>query len=214
MFIITLLISVLALLISLATHEFCHALVSFWLGDSTAKRLGRLTLNPLAHIDPVGTVLVPLLGMLSGFPIIGWAKPVPTNPYNLKYHKWGMTMVALAGPASNILAALVYLGMLKTALVALNLPFENLLVLFLAQLVTVNVVLGIFNLLPVPPLDGSRLLQALLDSPKYRQTLLFLETRGPMIIFLLIILDSFSPASVIGRVFNASIGFFFGLAGL
>lgn len=214
MVLVTLLISVLALLISLATHEFCHALVSFWLGDSTAKRLGRLTLNPLAHIDPIGTVLVPLLGMLSGFPVIGWAKPVPTNPYNLKYHVWGMSIVALAGPASNVLAAVIYLVMLKTVLVLFALPLSNLLVIFLAQLVSVNVVLCLFNLLPVPPLDGSRLMEALLDAPKYRHILLFLEKQGPMILFMLIVVDSFLPFSLIGRVFDAAIGSFFGLAGL
>ncbi len=214
MAIVTLLITVAALLISLAAHEFCHALVSYWLGDSTAKRLGRLTLNPLAHIDPVGTILVPLLGMISGFPVIGWAKPVPTNPYNLRYHKWGMSLVALAGPVSNVLGAVIYLVLLKTALDVVGLPVQNLLVIFLAQLVTINVVLGIFNLLPLPPLDGSRLLEALLDSPKYRDTLIFLERQGPMLLFMLIIADSFLPSSVLGRFFNAAIGAFFGLAGL
>jgi len=214
MTLVTLLISILALLISLGTHEFCHALVSFWLGDSTAKRLGRLTLNPLAHIDPIGTVLVPLIGMLSGFPIIGWAKPVPTNPYNLRYHKWGMTIVALAGPVSNLLGAAVYLVMLKTVLAVFDLPLHNLLVLFLAQLVMVNLVLCLFNLLPVPPLDGSRLMEALLDAPKYRNLLFFLERQGPMLLFLLIMVDSFLPTPVIGSLFNAVIGSFFGLAGL
>jgi Zn-dependent protease len=211
---ITLIITGLALLISLTTHEYCHALVSFWLGDTTAKRLGRLTLNPLAHIDLVGTVLVPLIGLLSGFPLIGWAKPVPFNPYNLKSRRWGMAIVGLAGPASNLLGAAVYLIMLKVSLSAIGLPMNNLLVIFLAQLVTVNVVLGIFNLLPMPPLDGSRLMEVFFDSPKYRNTLLFLETRGPMLIFMLILLDSFAPVSVIGSIFNAAVSGFFSLAGL
>jgi Zn-dependent protease len=210
----TIIIAAIALLISLTTHEFCHALVSYWLGDSTAKRMGRLTLNPLAHIDLVGTVLVPLIGLMTGFPIIGWAKPVPFNPYNLKYRRWGMAMVGLAGPASNLLCAIVFLVMLKISLTAIGLPVNNLLVIFLAQLVTVNIVLGIFNLLPVPPLDGSRLMEVFLDSPKYRNTLIFLETRGPMVIFLLILLDSLSPVSVIGSIFNAAVSGFFSLAGL
>ncbi len=214
MAVVTLLISVLALLISLATHEFCHALVSYWLGDSTAKRLGRLTLNPLAHIDLIGTVLVPLLGMISGFPIIGWAKPVPTNPYNLRYHKWGMSLVALAGPISNVLGATVYLVLLKIALDVIGLPLQNLLVVFLAQLVMINVGLGIFNLLPVPPLDGSRLLEALLDAPKYRDILIFLERQGPTLLFVLIIADSFLPSPILGRLFTAAINGFFGLAGI
>lgn len=210
----TMIIAAVALLISLTTHEFCHALVSFWLGDSTAKRLGRLTLNPLAHIDLVGTVLVPLIGLMTGFPIIGWAKPVPLNPYNLKSRRWGMAIVGLAGPASNLLLAAVFLVMLKICLAAIGLPLNNLLVILLVQLVTVNIVLGIFNLLPVPPLDGSRLMEVFLDSPKYRNTLMFLETRGPIVIFLLILLDSMAPVSVIGTIFNAAVSGFFSLAGL
>ena len=214
MTLITILVSVLALLVSLSTHEYCHALVSYLLGDRTAQRLGRLTLNPLAHIDPIGTVLVPLIGLISGFPVIGWAKPVPFNPYNLRYHKWGATLVGLAGPASNFLFALIYLALLKVAFGLIGLPSGNLLVVFLASLVSVNVVLGLFNLLPVPPLDGSKVIEALLDAPKHRQLLLFLETRGPMIIFAILILDSFLPSSVIGHVFNGAFNFVFGLAGL
>ncbi len=209
----SIIISVLALLISLSTHEYCHALVSYLLGDATARRYGRLSLNPLAHIDPIGTVLVPLLGIVSGLPVIGWAKPVPFNPYNLRYHKWGAVLVGLAGPASNFLGAVIYILVLKGVLTA-GLALNNLLVLFLVQLVFINVVLGLFNLIPVPPLDGAKLLETLLDSPKYRNFLLFLETRGPLILLLIIFIDAYSPISVIGSVFNAVIVAIFRLAGL
>lgn len=203
-----------AFLISLSVHEFCHALVSHWLGDSTARRLGRLTLNPLVHMDMIGTVVLPLIGLFSGWPVFGWAKPVPTNPYNLKYHKWGMSIVALAGPISNLLGATLSLIFLKVVMDILGLPANNFLVIFLKLLVMVNIVLGLFNMLPIPPLDGSRLLETLLDAPKYRHILVFLERQGTMILFMLIIADSFLPSPLIGRMFNAAVDAFFGLAGI
>jgi Zn-dependent protease len=208
------LIGLLAMLISLSTHEFSHALAGYLLGDETAKRMGRLTLNPVAHIDPVGTILIPLIGAFSGLPLFGWAKPVPFNPYNLRYQKWGAAMVAMAGPISNIVLAFVYLFSLKFAIEVLNLPVQNLLPLFLAMLVVVNVVLAVFNLIPVPPLDGSQLLGTLLDSPKHRDIRLFLETKGPTILFIIIMLDFFSPTPVLGRVFSAAINAVFSVAGL
>ncbi len=208
------LVAFVAFIISLSTHEYCHALASFLLGDETAKRMGRLTLNPLAHLDPIGTVLIPLIGALFHIPIIGWAKPVPFNPYNLRYQKWGATIVALSGPLANFLGAFVYVLLLKFSLQTLHLQPFNLLPIFLTMLVAVNVVLGLFNFIPVPPLDGSKLLAALLTSPKYRQTMLFLETRGPIILLVLIILDSFSPISVLGTIFGAALNFVFSAAGV
>lgn len=202
------------MLISLSTHEFSHALAGYVLGDETAKRMGRLTLNPLSHIDPVGTILIPLLGAFSGLPLFGWAKPVPFNPYNLRYRKWGAAIVAMAGPVSNFVLAFVYLFLLKFVLEGLKLPANNLLPLFLAMLVVVNIVLGVFNFIPIPPLDGSQLLGVLLDSPQHRNIRLFLETRGPMILFLLIMLDYFSPSPVLGKLFSFVINGVFSVAGL
>ena len=210
-------VAVVALLITLTTHEYCHALVAYMMGDESAKRAGRLTLNPLVHIDPIGTIVVPLLGMMSGLPLIGWAKPVPYNPYNLRNFKWGPTIVALAGPVSNFVFALLYLGLLKICIEVFGLsvvPSPNLLVLFLTLLVVVNVVLGCFNFIPVPPLDGSKLINAIFDAPKYRDMRVFLETRGPMILFIIVMLDFASPYSFLGIMFNAAIRFFFSLAGL
>jgi Zn-dependent protease len=207
-------IAILAMLISLSTHEFSHALMGFVLGDQTAKRMGRLTLNPLAHIDPIGTVLVPILGAISGFPLIGWAKPVPFNPHNLKYPKWGPTFVALAGPLSNFLLAFVYLFLLRFVLTVLHMELTNLLVMFLLVLAIINTVLGIFNFIPVPPLDGSKLLHSLLDHPKYAHALALLESRGPLILMGIIFLDYASPTPLLGTLFNAVLGFVFRLAGM
>lgn len=207
-------VAILAMLISLSTHEFSHALMGFVLGDHTARRMGRLTLNPIAHIDPIGTVLIPLLGAISGFPLIGWAKPVPFNPHNLKYPKWGPTFVALAGPLSNFLLAFVYLFLLRFVLTVLHLELTNLLVMFLLVLSIINVVLGIFNFIPVPPLDGSKLLHSLLDHPKYAHTLAMLEARGPMILMFIILLDYASPTPLLGGIFSSVLGFVFRLAGM
>ena len=208
------LVKYLALLIALVVHEYSHALSAYLMGDETAKRAGRLTLNPVAHADMVGTVILPLAAILSpGLPIIGWAKPVPFNQYNLIYPKWGSTIVALAGPAANFLSALIFLVGLKVAMGPLALTPDNLLVVFLINLVTINVVLGVFNFIPVPPLDGSKLADALLQHPKYARTRFLLETRGPSILLFLILIDLILPISILGTVFGAAVDLFFRLGG-
>ncbi len=201
-----------ALILSLVVHEYTHGLVAYFLGDDTARRAGRLTLNPLPHLDMVGTVVLPLLAIVSGFPIIGWAKPVPYNPYNLKDQKWGPVYVAIAGPLSNFAGAAIYLTALKYLIGSLG--QSNLLIVFLIQLAIVNIVLGIFNLLPVPPLDGSKILSALFDSPKHRSTLLWLETRGPNLLMAIVLLDWLLPISILGGIFYGAINYSFRLFGL
>jgi len=125
------------------------------LGDPTAKNAGRLTLNPIKHIDPIGTVILPLtlLFFMGGF--IGWAKPVPYNPYNLKDQKWGSTKVAIAGPGANVLIALA------VGLALRFLPVSGLALVALHWIVFVNIFLALFNLIPLPPLDGSKLIMDL-----------------------------------------------------
>jgi len=132
-------------------HEYCHAWAAYLQGDSTAKDEGRLTLNPIPHLDMIGTVIIPLFLLFFANSFIGWAKPVPFNPYNLKNQKWGRTIVALAGPASNLFVALIF-GMLVrfSIFTFLHDPF--------GVIVYINIFLALFNLIPIPPLDGSKLL--------------------------------------------------------
>jgi len=141
-------ISLLGLIISITIHEFSHALVADKLGDPTPRSYGRLTLNPLAHADPIGTFLLPLFSALSHIPTIGWAKPVPIDPYNFSNPKRDEMLVALAGPGSNFIFAIV-LSLINNFLIQTDI---------LAFLILINLSLGIFNLIPIPPLDGSKIL--------------------------------------------------------
>jgi Zn-dependent protease len=145
------------LLFSIIIHEVAHGSVANLLGDSTAKLAGRLTLNPLKHLDPFGSVLLPLFLIIIQSPIkFGWAKPVPINPYNFKDQKWDGVKTALAGPVVNILIALIF-G-LSIRYLSLPLPFLTI----FSLVIIINLVLAFFNLIPIPPLDGSHLLFALL----------------------------------------------------
>lgn len=138
-------------------HEFAHGWCAYKLGDPTAKYAGRLTLNPLAHIDPIGTVLLPLLLTVMRAPIIfGWAKPVPINFWNFKHPRRDMILVGLSGPLSNILLAFLTSLIIKMAL------FSPFITQVLGLFVIINLFLAVFNLIPIPPLDGSRVLVGLL----------------------------------------------------
>jgi len=156
---IILIFIILILLCSIVIHEVSHGLMADYLGDPTAKNEGRLTLNPIKHLDPIGSILVPLILIISRVGIVfGWAKPVPINPFNLRDKVYGQAKVAIAGPLANILIALIF----GTALRFLPFLFSarigtNLTIIF-SYIVWINLILAIFNLLPIPPLDGSHIL--------------------------------------------------------
>ncbi len=177
-----LLYAVPAILISLSFHELFHAYVSYRQGDPTAKRLGRLTLNPLKHLDPIGTLML-VASMFSGFGF-GWAKPVPIDPAYYKNHKWGTVLVSIAGPLSNLLLAFIF--SFPMALIAIEngitlsaiydsysgyygsgLSFKAILFNVSKSFYIINIGLAIFNILPIPPLDGSKILTAILPAKTY-----------------------------------------------
>jgi Zn-dependent protease len=159
-------IAFLVLLFSLTVHEAAHAWAADWRGDSTARQLGRMSLNPMAHIDPWGTVVFPLIAMLAHLPIIGWAKPVPIDVRFLKNYRTDSMLIAGAGPASNLLLALVASVALRFFPLDQVASMEGVvtpaLVVLLANLLQINLLLAIFNLLPIPPLDGAGVVAGLL----------------------------------------------------
>lgn len=171
-----------AILASLTVHEFSHALMAKTRGDLTAEREGRLTLNPLAHLDLFG--FIPML--LFGF---GWAKPVPFNPYNLKNPKWDSVLIALAGPFSNLVVATVAALSIRYLVGSQIITSLNLLVVFLFLLIILNLFLMFFNFVPVPPLDGSKLFLALFDAPRYADLRRIVLVRGPQLLMVLILLS-------------------------
>lgn len=190
-------------IMSVVVHEVSHGFAALALGDPTAKYQGRLTLNPIRHLDPVGSVIVPLLGYFLGGFIIGWAKPVPFNPYNLRNAKWGEALVALAGPVSNFFLAVVFSGVIRAsqyygfggeAFVSIS-----------AFVVLINITLGIFNLIPIPPLDGSKILFAILPYSlrSFRYTL---EQFGPIfaLVFAFVFWGFLSP--IVQKVFSLLTG--------
>ncbi len=143
-------------LLSLSVHEFAHALTANWGGDMTASYEGRLTINPLAHIDLIGTILVPIIAAISHIPLFGWAKPVPVQEENFRKPNWGV-VVALSGPGSNLILILITALILK-AVVTLNLNPPQVVYQLAFLMILINIVLMLFNLIPIPPLDGSHVL--------------------------------------------------------
>lgn len=153
------------ILISMTLHEAVHAFVGYFLGDDTAKAQGRLTLNPLKHIDPVMTIALPVFLAIMGGPIFGGAKPVPLNPHRIRYGEWGMALVAVAGPLTNFLLAFLFfgIGVLTGVINSVGsvASYDSYWSIFISYGVMVNLSFFIFNMLPIPPLDGSRVLYAL-----------------------------------------------------
>ena len=179
------------ILVAFPVHEFSHALAAYRLGDNTARYQGRLTLNPVTHFDPLGGFML-VIGAFVGF-IIGWAKPTPVNPYNLRYGRRGEALVALAGPVSNLVLALIVAIPLRIIIgtpellftVASN-PVASFVLGVAETFLAINILLMIFNLLPIPPLDGWHALLSLV-SPRTAYTLRQYEQYGFVIILILIV---------------------------
>ncbi len=191
------------LIFSVICHEVAHGVVALRFGDHTARQEGRLTLNPLPHIDPLGSIIFPGICFLLNFPVFGWAKPVPINPNHFSNYRAGVIMVSLAGPLTNILLAVLFTGFLYLSLAG-GWISTALLQRFVTQAVLLNLVLAVFNLIPIPPMDGSKVLSAVLPydlSRKYDQ----LEPYGFFIMMALI------GSGILGRFLYPAVQFLFQL---
>jgi len=178
---------------SVILHELAHGVVAYWLGDRTAKDSGRLTLNPIKHIDPYMSILVPVILYILNAPVFGGAKPVPVNSHNLKWREWGMALVALAGPFANFLLAFIFFLIGHFSGLLYGAGGETVTFMF-TEIVLINLGFMIFNLIPIPPLDGSRVLYAI--SPDFfRNILNSIERYGIIIVYVLIL--------VFGQVFSS-----------
>jgi len=176
--------SIIVLIFSVVIHEVSHGYMALMFGDQTAKNMGRLTLNPIKHIDLFGSIIVPLiLVILPGNFILGWAKPVPYNPYNLKNRKWGEFWVAFAGPLSNIIIGLVFIILIRLSPI---LGLSSVFVTLAFMIVLINFVLALFNMMPIPPLDGSKILLNLLPIHMYDKVLGFMQRWGMVAILFFI----------------------------
>ena len=192
---------IVVLVFSAIIHEYMHGWTANQMGDSTAKNAGRLTLNPIPHIDPIGSVLLPSL-MISGNVgfVFGWAKPVPFNPYNLRDQKWGSAKVAAAGPLSNFIVALSFGLILRFA------PITNdFFALALGIIVYINLLLMVFNLIPIPPLDGSKILLPLLPY-HWQEKFYRLEQYGFIIILVFVYFGFSLILPIIGGLFSLITG--------
>jgi Zn-dependent protease len=192
------------ILVSMTLHEAMHGFVAFWLGDDTAKLQGRLTLNPIKHIDPFLTILLPVMLAIVGAPIFGGAKPVPFNPDRVRYDEWGAALVALAGPLTNLVIAFVVFG-IGTVLGYDLTDFGavDVIEMVLTYGVIVNLGFFVFNMIPLPPLDGSRVLYAL--APEFvRRGMEVIEQYGLIFVFAIVLIGS----SIIGSVMSEVIRFF------
>ena len=192
------------ILLALTFHEYAHAYVAHRYGDDTAQKSGRLTLNPLRHLDPLGTIMIFLVQF-------GWAKPVPVNPYNLRNPKKDMLWISAAGPLSNMLLALIS-GLLfrlfsDSAMIADRDSLTGLLVIMVFLSLKINLALAIFNIIPIAPLDGSKILYGLLP-PGFGKMILAIERYGPFILIGLIIFGRATGVSILGGLIWPFVGFF------
>jgi Zn-dependent protease len=197
------------ILLALTFHEFSHAFVANRYGDDTAKRSGRLTLNPLAHLDPLGTIMIFLVHF-------GWAKPVPVNPYNLRNPKKDMLWISAAGPLSNMLLALIS-GLLLRLFSAAGIMMDphsmmGILKIMILLSLQINLALAIFNVLPIAPLDGSKILSGILPA-RFAKQIYLLERYGPFVLMGLILFGMITKVSILGQMIWPFVEFFSSLFG-
>lgn len=193
---------IIVLVFSAIAHEYMHGWMAYRLGDSTAKDAGRLTFNPLVHLELFGSFLLPLLLFATGMPFIfGWAKPVPYNPNNLRDRKYGDAKVALAGPLTNFIIALFF-GLFLRLFPVASLTFVGL----ISIIIYINLVLMIFNLLPIPPLDGSKILAAFLPA-NLRERFLNSEKYGLILVILFVMLAGSALIPVVGFLYRIITGY-------
>ena len=181
------------LFFSIILHEYAHGYIACRNGDDTSYVLGRLTFNPLKHIDIMGSVIVPLFCIMSGLPLFGWAKPVPVNPYNLNNTRNDMAKVAFAGPAANLI--LVLISVLALKLTVMFAPGLTLLMSVLVYSIAINLILALFNLMPIPPLDGSKIVARFLP-PQTANKYMRFERYGMIVVIILILTGVFSKILV------------------
>lgn len=194
--ILQIVIVIVVILFSMTLHEVMHGVVAYLLGDDTAKLLGRLTLNPIKHIDPFLTIGLPIVLVLIGGPVFGGAKPVPFNPSRLKYDEWGAALVAIAGPLTNFVIAFLVFG-----IYVISGQPDGLVGQIFVTAVMVNLGFFVFNMIPLPPLDGSRVIYAL--APEFvRRGMEAIEQYGIIFVFAIVMLGS----SVIGAFMGPAIG--------
>ena len=196
-----LIIVLVTILLSMTLHEAMHAFMGYFLGDDTAKAQGRLSLNPIKHIDPIMTIALPLFLAVMGGPIFGGAKPVPFNPHKVRYGEWGAALVAIAGPLTNLLIAFVVFGVGVLSGVITSAGVETTLAgQIIITAVSVNLGFFVFNILPIPPLDGSRVLYALAPDP-VKAGMEYIERYGIFLVFGLVLIG----ASVLGQIMAGGI---------
>ena len=196
-----LIIVLVTILLSMTLHEAMHAFMGYFLGDDTAKAQGRLSLNPIKHIDPIMTIALPLFLAVMGGPIFGGAKPVPFNPHKVRYGEWGAALVAIAGPLTNLLIAFVVFGVGVLSGVITSAGVETTLAgQIVITAVSVNLGFFVFNILPIPPLDGSRVLYALAPDP-VKAGMEYIERYGIFLVFGLVLIG----ASVLGQIMAGGI---------
>lgn len=189
------------ILVSMTLHEAMHAFMGYFLGDDTARVEGRLTLNPLRHIDPFMTILLPILLAVLGLPIFGGARPVPFNPRRVRFGEWGAVFVALAGPLTNLFLAFLAFGagVVGGAITSGGLVQNTLVGQIVSLTVLINLGFFVFNMLPLPPLDGSRLLYALAPE-SVRRGMEWIEQYGVMVVFIIVMIGQ----AAIGRIMTVA----------